>query len=113
VQWFPELQNGRLSQWRKLLRELAIPVGHAVEHRTDITVTVAGNAAASKSLRLTTGSVSRNKLTESHYFGPTLWDQCGTSSETWIKKGVLGNIPDTSKVVLNVRYEMSHFVSRL
>jgi hypothetical protein len=61
VESFPELQNGRhgrLLQWRKLLRELAIPVGHAVEHETDITVTVAGNAAAGKSLPLTTGSVS-------------------------------------------------------
>jgi hypothetical protein len=57
VESFPQFQNRRLSKWRKLLRELAIPVGHAVKHETDITVTLAGHAAAGN-LPLTNGDVS-------------------------------------------------------
>jgi hypothetical protein len=60
VESFPEFQNGRLSKWRKLLRELAMSHGHPVKRETDNTV--AGNAAG--------GILPRTNGGASHVVGP-------------------------------------------
>jgi hypothetical protein len=60
VESFPEFQNGRLSKWRKLLRELVVPVKHAVKNEADLSVAA---IAAAGNLPLTNGGVS-------HVVGP-------------------------------------------